>query len=106
METGYQQELTYRHPDGSFSAFGTNDPSGSTWLVYLHLNIQLLKFSVKQGTVRMEVEATDRSLMESHVDSAHHVALVITVAFSYSPLWPTSNSAEFLSLEILLPPFL
>jgi len=44
METGYQQELTYRHPDGSFSAFGSSDPSGSTWLVQLLLNI---KFSVK-----------------------------------------------------------
>lgn len=42
METGYQQELTYRHSDGSFSAFGSNDPSGSTWLVELYLNILLL----------------------------------------------------------------
>ncbi|XP_017300547.2 CD109 antigen [Diaphorina citri] len=32
LETGYQQELTYRRPDGSFSAFGTTDPNGSTWL--------------------------------------------------------------------------
>lgn len=32
METGYQKELTYKHPDGSYSAFGTSDPSGSTWL--------------------------------------------------------------------------
>ncbi|XP_011502894.1 PREDICTED: CD109 antigen-like [Ceratosolen solmsi marchali] len=32
LETGYQQELTYRHADGSFSAFGKTDPSGSTWL--------------------------------------------------------------------------
>ncbi|VVC42395.1 Alpha-2-macroglobulin, thiol-ester bond-forming,Alpha-macroglobulin, receptor-binding,Alpha-2- [Cinara cedri] len=32
METGYQQELTYRRSDGSFSAFGSADPSGSTWL--------------------------------------------------------------------------
>ncbi|KAL7293106.1 hypothetical protein TKK_0013261 [Trichogramma kaykai] len=32
LETGYQQELTYRHTDGSFSAFGQADPSGSTWL--------------------------------------------------------------------------
>ena len=47
METGYQQELTYRHSDGSFSAFGSSDPSGSTWLVCLLLNIQVLKFSVK-----------------------------------------------------------
>lgn len=30
--SGYQKELTYQHYDGSFSAFGNNDPSGSTWL--------------------------------------------------------------------------
>ncbi|XP_077268198.1 thioester-containing protein 1 allele S3 isoform X2 [Temnothorax americanus] len=32
LDIGYQQELTYRHNDGSFSAFGMSDPSGSTWL--------------------------------------------------------------------------
>lgn len=32
MITGYQRELTYRRTDGSFSAFGMNDPSGSLWL--------------------------------------------------------------------------
>ncbi|XP_012527299.1 CD109 antigen isoform X2 [Monomorium pharaonis] len=32
LDIGYQQELTYRHSDGSFSAFGMSDPSGSTWL--------------------------------------------------------------------------
>lgn len=32
LEVGYQQELTYRHKDGSFSAFGVSDASGSTWL--------------------------------------------------------------------------
>ncbi len=30
--TGYQRELTYRHNDGSFSAFGEQDESGSLWL--------------------------------------------------------------------------
>lgn len=29
---GYGRELTYRHADGSFSAFGKSDESGSTWL--------------------------------------------------------------------------
>ena len=29
---GYQRELTYKHFDGSFSAFGNSDNSGSTWL--------------------------------------------------------------------------
>ncbi|XP_050081691.1 CD109 antigen-like [Anopheles aquasalis] len=32
MEVGYQRELTYKHADGSFSAFGESDKSGSTWL--------------------------------------------------------------------------
>ncbi len=32
MITGYQRELTYRHRDGSFSAFGESDETGSLWL--------------------------------------------------------------------------
>ena len=32
MKIGYQRELTYRHSDGSYSAFGIRDQSGSTWL--------------------------------------------------------------------------
>ncbi|KAM4694559.1 CD109 antigen-like [Discoglossus pictus] len=32
MKEGYQRELTYQREDGSFSAFGNGDSSGSTWL--------------------------------------------------------------------------
>nr|UFX77148.1 alpha-2-macroglobulin isoform C [Biomphalaria glabrata] len=32
MEVGYQRELTFRHIDGSYSAFGDKDPQGSIWL--------------------------------------------------------------------------
>ena len=32
ITTGYQRELTFRHSDGSFSAFGEQDESGSLWL--------------------------------------------------------------------------
>ncbi|XP_033873036.3 CD109 antigen-like [Acipenser ruthenus] len=32
MTQGYQRELTYQRMDGSFSAFGDGDSSGSTWL--------------------------------------------------------------------------
>lgn len=32
MKSGYQRELGYRHDDGSFSAFGNRDTSGSLWL--------------------------------------------------------------------------
>nr|NP_001027688.2 alpha-2-macroglobulin homologue precursor [Ciona intestinalis] len=32
FQTGYSNELNYKHSDGSFSAFGERDASGSTWL--------------------------------------------------------------------------
>ncbi|XP_054743836.1 thioester-containing protein 1 allele R1 isoform X6 [Anastrepha obliqua] len=32
LEIGYQRELTYKHDDGSYSAFGKSDKFGSTWL--------------------------------------------------------------------------
>ncbi|XP_058245936.1 alpha-2-macroglobulin-like protein 1 [Hemibagrus wyckioides] len=32
LVTGYQTELTYKHHDGSYSAFGMSDASGNTWL--------------------------------------------------------------------------
>eukprot|EP00808_Paulinella_micropora_P002029 g66146.t1 len=32
MKLGYMRELTFKHSDGSYSAFGENDPSGSSWL--------------------------------------------------------------------------
>lgn len=32
LVNGYQRELTYRHNNGSFSAFGKTDNRGSTWL--------------------------------------------------------------------------
>ncbi|XP_042884509.1 alpha-1-inhibitor 3-like [Penaeus japonicus] len=32
MRTGYQRQLLYRRRDGSYSAFGKKDESGSTWL--------------------------------------------------------------------------
>lgn len=32
IAAGYQNQLRYQRTDGSFSAFGNSDPSGSTWL--------------------------------------------------------------------------
>ncbi|BES88505.1 thioester-containing protein [Nesidiocoris tenuis] len=32
LNLGFQQELTYKHKNNSYSAFGNADPSGSTWL--------------------------------------------------------------------------
>ena len=35
--SGYMKELTFQHTDGSFSAFGNRDPSGSMWWVPFRL---------------------------------------------------------------------
>ncbi|CAM4441061.1 unnamed protein product [Caretta caretta] len=32
LTSGYQKQLSYKHPDGSYSSFGTRDEEGSTWL--------------------------------------------------------------------------
>ncbi|XP_073451731.1 alpha-2-macroglobulin-like protein 1 [Aquarana catesbeiana] len=32
LNSGYQRELTFKHNDGSYSAFGSGDPEGNTWL--------------------------------------------------------------------------
>uniref|UniRef100_A0A452H633 OVOS protein n=1 Tax=Gopherus agassizii TaxID=38772 RepID=A0A452H633_9SAUR len=32
LVSGYQKQLTYKHPDGSYSIFGTRDKEGNTWL--------------------------------------------------------------------------
>ncbi|XP_040217252.1 alpha-2-macroglobulin-like protein 1 isoform X2 [Rana temporaria] len=32
LNSGYQRELTFKRNDGSYSAFGSNDPLGNTWL--------------------------------------------------------------------------
>ena len=32
MHLGFQQQIKFMHSDGSYSAFGTADHSGSTWL--------------------------------------------------------------------------
>jgi CD109 antigen len=39
INAGYQRELTYRRADGSFSAFGDSDDSGSLWLTAFVLDV-------------------------------------------------------------------
>jgi CD109 antigen len=57
---GYQNELSYMHPDGSFSAFGTSDSSGSSWLT---------AFVVKSFAQAAEFSpAIDPRLVEKSID--------------------------------------
>ena len=50
MTTGYQRELTYRRADGSFSAFGDSDASGSLWLTAFVLKT----FAQADGLIYMD----------------------------------------------------
>ena len=50
MTTGYQRELTYRRADGSFSAFGDSDESGSLWLTAFVLKT----FAQADGLIYMD----------------------------------------------------
>uniref|UniRef100_A0AAG5DEP7 CD109 antigen n=1 Tax=Anopheles atroparvus TaxID=41427 RepID=A0AAG5DEP7_ANOAO len=58
MEAGYQRELSYKHQDGSFSAFGESDKSGSTWLT------AFVARSFKQAASHITIDAAviDRAL--------------------------------------------
>lgn len=50
ITTGYQRELTYRRSDGSFSAFGDDDDSGSLWLTAFVLKV----FSDARGIIAVD----------------------------------------------------
>ncbi|MFH0860142.1 MAG: alpha-2-macroglobulin family protein [Candidatus Altiarchaeota archaeon] len=50
MQTGYQRELTYRHGDGSYSAFGERDESGSLWLT----NFVLWEFASARDLIEID----------------------------------------------------
>ncbi|KAM6906749.1 CD109 antigen [Lycodopsis pacificus] len=53
MMKGYERELTYQRADGSFSAFGDRDASGSTWLTAFVLRcfLQARPFIAIDGVV-------------------------------------------------------
>jgi CD109 antigen len=55
--TGYQRELTYQHNDGSFSAFGESDPTGSLWLT----SFVLQSFSGARDVTTIDESVLDRA---------------------------------------------
>ncbi|XP_042230883.1 alpha-1-macroglobulin-like [Homarus americanus] len=68
MKQGYQQELNYRHSDGSFSAFGSKDSSGSTWLTAFVLKSFALArqfIQIDSDDLRMSVDWVRRKQMEN-----------------------------------------
>jgi CD109 antigen len=56
-EDGYQRQLTYKHNDGSFSAFGMSDPNGSTWLTAFSVSA----FSLASNYISVDSEVIRRA---------------------------------------------
>ncbi|XP_029834423.2 alpha-1-macroglobulin isoform X1 [Ixodes scapularis] len=66
LKTGYQRQMKYRHPDGSYSAFGTSDSTGSMFLTsfvvksfkqaekYVPIDAANLKESIKWVTTKQK----------------------------------------------------
>jgi len=73
MRKGYQRELKYRHKDGSFSAFGERDVSGSTWLTAFVLKsfaqatqyIQVDENELQRSTEWLKLRQQDDGCFES-----------------------------------------
>ncbi|XP_047480379.1 alpha-1-inhibitor 3-like [Penaeus chinensis] len=68
MRTGYQRELLYRRNNGSYSAFGNADDSGSTWLTAFVLK----SFAQAQPYISIDEEGLDHTktwLSKSERDS-------------------------------------
>lgn len=59
MDAGYQRELSYKHDDGSFSAFGKRDKRGSTWLTAFVLRSFIQASKYIQVEQRIINEALD-----------------------------------------------
>jgi hypothetical protein len=58
LKIGYQRQLGYRHNDGSYSAFGSYDPSGSLWLTAFVVKC----FSQAKEFVRIDRQDLDKSV--------------------------------------------
>ncbi|XP_063354633.1 CD109 antigen-like [Pelmatolapia mariae] len=58
MMEGYQKQLSYQREDGSFSAFGNSDTSGSTWLTAFVLRC----FLQAQPYMKIDQNVLDRAV--------------------------------------------
>ncbi|XP_018026231.1 alpha-2-macroglobulin isoform X3 [Hyalella azteca] len=63
MQNGYQRELNYKHRDGSYSAFGESDDSGSTWLTAFVVK------SFAQARPYISVDATELAMSSDWLKS-------------------------------------
>ncbi|NXS27716.1 OVOS protein, partial [Pomatostomus ruficeps] len=117
LVSGYQKQLSYRHPDGSYSIFGTRDKEGNTWLtsfvyrsfaqaghlIYIDDRVQsqtLMWLASKQkldGCFR-SVGTLFNNALKGGVDDELSLSAYITIAMleaGHSSLYPVIRNAFF-----------
>ncbi|XP_074008218.1 LOW QUALITY PROTEIN: ovostatin-like [Numenius arquata] len=117
LVSGYQKQLSYKHPDGSYSIFGTRDKEGNTWLtafvyksfaqashfIYIDDNVQaqtLMWLASKQkpdGCFR-SVGTLFNNALKGGVDDELSLSAYITIAMleaGHSGSYPVVRNAFF-----------
>ncbi|NXD67627.1 OVOS protein, partial [Eolophus roseicapillus] len=117
LVSGYQKQLSYKHPDGSYSIFGTRDKEGNTWLtafvyksfaqashfIYVDDNVQaqtLMWLASKQkpdGCFR-SVGTLFNNALKGGVNDELSLSAYITIAMleaGHSSLYPVVRNAFF-----------
>lgn len=69
MKSGYQRELKYQHNDGSFSAFGGSDNSGSSWLTAFVVKSFAMSKEFISSTIDVTQISTSVSWLLMQLDS-------------------------------------
>ncbi|KAG8435793.1 hypothetical protein GDO86_013654 [Hymenochirus boettgeri] len=111
MTSGYQKQLSYRHYDGSYSAFGPQDRSGNTWLTaftmksfararsYIYIEEKLISDALtwlsngqKSNGCFQSVGTLFNNAMKGGVDNEITMAAYITIALLEYPL-PVTHPA-------------
>jgi len=89
--TGYQRQLTYRHRDGSFSAFGDSDPEGSLWLTAFVLqsfssarDVTTIDDSVLDGAANWIVNHQNQDGSWDQIGFVHHKEILGGMSGKYS----------------------
>ncbi|XP_054238714.1 ovostatin-like [Indicator indicator] len=117
LVSGYQKQLSYKHPDGSYSIFGIKDKEGNTWLtafvyksfaqashfIYIDDNVQaqtLMWLASKQkpdGCFR-SVGTLFNNALKGGVDNELSLSAYITIAMleaQHSSSYPVVRNAIF-----------
>uniref|UniRef100_A0A2K6K8H5 Alpha-2-macroglobulin like 1 n=1 Tax=Rhinopithecus bieti TaxID=61621 RepID=A0A2K6K8H5_RHIBE len=101
LEIGYQKELTYKHSNGSYSAFGERDGNGNTWLTAFVTKCfgQAQKFIfIDPKNIQDALKWIAGNQLPSgcyaNVGTLLHTAMKESIHWSYKPT-PSSNASPW-----------